>query len=105
RTLDGVVSLHGGLQTPTPVQRGKTKAKVLVLNGAADPMITPEHVAKFEDEMKRAGVSYEVVNYPGAKHAFSNPDATKLGEQFGMPIAYNEKADKESWEKMKSFLS
>ena len=44
------------------------------------------------------------VNYPGAIHAFSNPDADSLGRKFSMPIAYNKQADEESWRDMKEFF-
>ena len=54
--------------------------------------------------MDDAGVKYEMVLYPDAKHAFTNPDADKYAKEFNIPIGYNEKADKESWEKMKEFF-
>jgi dienelactone hydrolase len=102
--LKGVVSFHGSPVTQTPAKPGAVKARILVLNGADDPMIKPEHLAAFEKEMKDARVKYKLVNYPGAKHAFTNPDATALGEKFNMPIAYNANADKASWAEMKKFL-
>jgi hypothetical protein len=37
-------------------------------------------------------------------HAYSNPAATALGKKFKMPIAYDAKADKESWKEMAGFL-
>ena len=42
--------------------------------------------------------------YPGAVHAFTNPYATEIGKKYQIPIAYNEKADKDSWQRMKTFL-
>ena len=102
--LKGVASFHGGLGTDAPAQPGKVKAKILVLTGADDPMIPPEQVAAFEKEMKDAGVSYQVVSYPGAKHSFTNPAADKYGKQFDMPLAYNADADKKSWAALKEFL-
>jgi dienelactone hydrolase len=44
-------------------------------------------------------------NYPGAVHAFTNPGATEMGKKFDLPLAYNEAADKDSWEKMKAGLA
>jgi dienelactone hydrolase len=55
--------------------------------------------------MTAAGADFKFVSYPGAIHSFTNPDATEMGKKFNMPIAYNEKADKESWNEMKGFLS
>lgn len=102
--LKGVASFHGNLSTETPAQKDQIKAKVLVLTGAEDPMAPSEQVAKFEQEMKDAGVDYRVVTYPGAKHAFTNPAADKYGKQFNMPLAYNAEADKASWDELKQFL-
>jgi len=49
-------------------------------------------------------VNFKFVNYPGAVHAFSNPEATEVGKKFNMPIAYNAAADKESWADMQKFF-
>jgi dienelactone hydrolase len=105
KDLRGVVVLHGGLATQNPAQKGKVKAKVLVLTGAADPMVDGAQVQAFEQEMKAAGVDYKIIQYPGAKHAFTNPDATALGAKFNIPIAYNEEADKKSWAETLAFLT
>jgi len=55
--------------------------------------------------MTDARVDFKFINYPGAVHSFSNPDATELGKKFNLPLAYNEKADKESWADMTQFFS
>ena len=100
----GVVSFHGNLAGATPVAKGSVKAKLLVCNGGADKFISAESIQGFKKEMDSAGVHYSFISYPGAYHAFSNPGATALGKKFSMPIAYNEKADKQSWAEMKKFL-
>jgi len=86
-------------------EAGTTTAKILVLNGADDPWTTPEQIAAFEQEMEDAGVSMKFVNYPGAVHGFTDPGATERGEQFNLPLAYNEQADKESWAELTRFLN
>lgn len=100
--LKGVVSFHGGLSGAKPV-KGSMKAKVLVCHGADDPFENP-NVENFKKEMDEAGVDYNFVVYPGATHAFSNPNATEKGEKYNMPIRYNEAADKASWDEMKAFF-
>lgn len=100
--LKGVVSIHGGL-TGVKTEPGKVKAKVLVLHGADDEFEN-SNVAGFKKEMDDAGVDSNFIEYPNATHAFSNPNATAKGKEFGMPIAYNEAADKKSWEDMKEFF-
>ena len=88
-----------------PAAPGKVKAKVLVLNGADDPFIKPEQVAAFKQEMDAAKVDYRYVDYPGAVHAFTNPEATEKGKQFNLPLAYNAEADKQSKAEMAKFLA
>jgi dienelactone hydrolase len=102
--LAGVVSFHGGLATQSPAKTGGVKAKVLVLNGADDPLVKPEQIEAFKTEMKSAGVDYAFINYAGAVHAFTNPDATENGKKFNLPLAYNAEADRKSWEEMQRFL-
>ncbi len=102
--LKGVVSFHGSLATVTPAKKGKVKAKILVCHGADDQFITGEDVNELKDEMKAAGANLKFIAYDGAIHGFTNPAATELGQKFGLPLAYNEKADKDSWNDMKEFL-
>jgi dienelactone hydrolase len=102
--LNGVVSLHGTLSTQRPAQAGKVKSKLLVLAGGDDHVVPPEQIKQFEEEMTAAEVEYRVIVYPGAQHAFSNPEATAIGKKFKMPVAYNADADKKSWAEMKGFL-
>lgn len=102
--LNGVVSFHGSLGTGAPAEPGQVKAKILVLNGADDPFTTPEQLAAFKQEMAAAGADYRIINYPGAKHSFTNPDADAYGKKFNLPLAYNAQADKESWQAMQEFF-
>ena len=102
--LDGVASFHGSLGAGAPAAPGKVKAKILVLNGADDPFVKPEQIAAFKEEMTAAGADFEFVNYPGAKHSFTNPAATENGKKFQLPLEYNAQADKESWQKLQSFF-
>lgn len=95
--LAAVVSFHGALATKSPAEKGKVKARVLVLTGAADPMIPPEQVEAFNKEMTAAGATFHVVSYPGARHSFTNPNADKAGMD---ALAYNAEADKKSWAAM-----
>jgi dienelactone hydrolase len=103
--LKGVAVFHGGLATDTPAQAGKVKARIRVFTGADDKMIPAAQVEGFKQEMNAAGVDYKVVSYPGAMHSFTNPDADELGKKFNMPIAYSAAADRDSWERLQSFLS
>ncbi len=101
--LRSVVSFHGGLASSLQVQ-GPIEAKILVLHGEADPMVKPEEVAAFKKEMKAASADLTFKSSPGADHAFTNPKATEIGKKHKIPIAYDKKADQQSWKAMKEFL-
>ena len=102
--LKGVVSFHGTLATDSPAAPGAVKAKVLVFNGESDKMVPPEQVKAFKEEMTRAGASFRYVGYPGAKHSFTNPEADIFAEKFKLPLAYDAKADRDSWRQTLKFL-
>ena len=102
--LDGVVSFHGNLATEAPAQKGAVKGKLLVLHGAEDPLVPPEQVIAFKKEMEVAEVDYVFIEYPGAKHAFTDQAATEKGKKHKMPLEYDAKADEQSWAEMSKFL-
>jgi dienelactone hydrolase len=99
--IKGVVSFHGGLDSPTPADGNNIKCKVLVLAGADDPFQNPQDLAAFEKEMRDAKVDWQIAFYGGAVHAFTqpNPGFVNAGAK------YNEKADKRSWQAMKDFFA
>ena len=98
----GVVSFHGGLDTPNPGDARQIKCKVLVLHGADDPHVKPAEVAAFQDEMRQAHVDWQMTSYGGAVHSFTNPGS---GSDSSKGVAYNEPADRRSWEAMKQFFA
>ena len=102
--IDGVVSYHGSLATSAPAKPGEVKTRVLVFNGADDPLVTAEQIKAFKSEMDAAGAEYEFVNYPGALHGFTNPGADRKGEEFGLPLAYDKEADSDSWKRTQAFF-
>ena len=102
--LKGVASFHGALATQTKVEPGSIKAKILVLHGGDDVLIPQEQVDSFKSEMQNARAEMKLIAYPGALHGFTNPEATANGEKYGLPLAYNESVDKESWNELKQFL-
>lgn len=99
--IKGVVSFHGGLNTPTPADAKNIKARILALHGADDPFVPVDEVAGFEKEMNDAHIDWQLVKYSGAVHAFTNPAA---GNDNSKGAAYNEKADRRSWIAMKDFF-
>lgn len=104
--LAGIVSFHGSLVplTAVPGAATATKAKFLVLHGAVDSFIKPEEISAFTQGLEDAKVDYQFISYAGAVHAFTNPDATRIGKEKGLAIAYNEPAARRSWEHLKVFF-
>ena len=100
--VQGIVSFHGGLGTPTPEDAKNIKGRVLVCHGADDPFVKADEVAAFTDEMVKGAVKFRFVSYGGAVHAFTRPDA---GSDNSKGAAYNAAADKESWTEMKGFFA
>ncbi len=99
--LAAVVSFHGALGSKLTAKKG-LKPRILVATGADDPMIGPELVEKFRQEMTAAAARFEIKSYPGAKHSFTNPDADKAG----VPgLGYNAAADQGSWDAMLKLFS
>lgn len=103
-SLCGVVVFHGILATAHPARPGKVQAHVLALSGSEDAFAPDEQQQSFEREMREAGVDYELVRYPGVKHAFTNPDVDEKARRFGLPLAYDAAADADSWQRLKAFL-
>ena len=101
--LAGIVSFHGNLSGVQP-DKNLLKSKVLVCHGAVDPFVSKEEVASFRKGMDSIGANYTFIAYDSAVHAFTNPMATEMGKKFNIPVAYNEAADKKSWEDMKAFF-
>ena len=99
--VKGIVSFHGGLNTPTPADAKNIHCPVLVLHGADDPFVKPDEVAAFKKEMDDAKVKYTFIAYPGAVHSFTRPDA---GNDNSKGAAYNKEADKKSWAEMQKFF-
>lgn len=98
--LKAVVAFHAGLANK--VGRSEIKAKIAVFNGADDAAVGPEETAKFEQEMREAKADWYLTLFGNSVHAFTNP----ASDQRRMPnIAYNEAADRRSWEMMRAMLA
>lgn len=98
--LKGAVSFHGLLNKPEGVSEEHIKAKILALHGYDDPMVKPEQVTAFCQEMTDAKVDWQVHMYGNVQHAFTNPQAhdTQAG------LVFNSLAEQRSWLAMRHFL-
>jgi dienelactone hydrolase len=98
QNLKATVSFHGSLFTPAAADTKSIKGTVLVCNGAADTFISPEDRKGFVDALEAAKTDYIFIDYAGAEHGFTNPNAGKSGIK---GVAYDERADRRSWADMK----
>ncbi len=103
--LKAAASFHGSLAAVKRATAGKVKAKIRVYNGEDDKFTPQQAIDAFMQEMRDAKVDFQFINYPGAVHSFTNPDADELGKKFGLPMAYNAEADKRSWADMTNFFA
>jgi len=96
--LDGVVSYHGALGSPLTAEPGQVSARIQVYTGGADKMVPSDQVAGLVQEMQNAGVDLTLVTFPDVLHSFTNPEADRIAEEFGMPVGYDQAAAERSWE-------
>lgn len=99
--LGGVVSFHGLLSAPETIANAPIQTRVLVCHGHDDPMVPPEQVLGFQQEMTAAGVDWQVHSYGHAQHSFTNPEANNPD----LGAAYHPDADRRSWRAMTDFLA
>ncbi len=99
--VKGVVSFHGGLGRDASRKTEPIKTKVLVCHGADDPYVPTDDITAFQNEMRSANADWQMIYYANAVHAFTEPSA---GNDNSKGAAYNEKADKRSWQHFMDFL-
>jgi dienelactone hydrolase len=97
--LKGVVGFHSGL-APSSGEAKNIKGKVLTLIGADDPLIPPEARLAFQQELREAGVDWQMTLYGGVGHSFTHPgmDGSRPG------FKYDAQADARSWAEMSRFF-
>jgi dienelactone hydrolase len=78
------------------------KAKILSCHGAIDPHVPLADVVGFAEEMDHAGADWQLIMYGGAMHGFTHEHAV-AGATPG--VAYDERADRRSFEAVRAFLA
>lgn len=99
--LTGIVSFHGLLNRPEHLPLTPIQSKLLLLHGYDDPMVPPEQVQSFCDEMTKAKADWQFHMYGQTSHAFTNPKANDpvLGTKY-QPVAA-----KRAFQSMQHFLT
>lgn len=98
----GVVSLHGALGGLEPRPGVRITARILILHGADDPLIPAAHISEFQEILRKAGADWQMVYLGRAVHSFTNRDAGRANMK---GVAYDEAADRRSWQYMRDFFA
>ncbi len=97
--LDAIISFHGDLLSPTlEKDAGKTTAKVLVCHGADDPYVAQKDVQQFVDVMRATKVDWQLLQFSGTVHSFTDPTSDSDGAR------YNERSAKRAFAAMHELL-
>lgn len=99
--LKGIISFHGGLDSPTPADGKNIHGKMLILHGDIDPYVPEKDINAFKTEMRTHKIDYEFISYPNTVHSFTEMGA---GTDITKGAAYNEEADKRSFNRATLFL-
>jgi dienelactone hydrolase len=97
-----VASFHGLLTTAAPAIPGDIKARVLAATGALDPLVPPQDIARFQQEMSQAGADWHLVVHGRALHSYTNHAVADLGDP---RMAYDPDAHHLSWATLTTFLA
>lgn len=95
------VSFHGGLGKDNKRFNNLLQPKVLVLHGADDTFVPQTDIEAFQTEMRDGNADWQMIYYADAVHAFTEKSA---GNDKSKGAAYNEKADRRSWQHLLLFL-
>lgn len=97
----GVVSVHGLLLPPeNSAVPASITSKVLALHGYDDPMVLPDQIDRFAEEMTALKADWQIHLYGNTMHGFTNPLAND--PNFG--AVYSKIADQRSRIAMDAFL-
>lgn len=100
--VKGVASFHGSLDGGLLNEATPISAKVLAMHGADDPHVPAKDVEAFENEMRTRKADWLLVKYGNAVHSFTEKAA---GNDNSKGTAYNEAADKRSWQELTRFFA
>ncbi|MEK9650350.1 MAG: dienelactone hydrolase family protein [Gammaproteobacteria bacterium] len=93
------VSFHG-LLNASNTKTEIIKSSILILHGFKDPMVPPNVVNNFQNELEKYAKDWQFISYGNAYHAFTNPIANDVA----LGTIYNEAVADDSWSQMLKFF-
>lgn len=95
------IGVHPGFQRASGSKNGPISAKILMLIGDDDPIVTQDEENAFKNEMRASGADWQLHVFGNVGHSFTNPDID-AAELDG--FSYDENADQRSWKIVSSLL-
>lgn len=97
--LDAVVCLHGDLANAIPAKKGDIKPALFIIHGSKDPISPKEERDALEAELDAAEAKWQMLNFGGLLHSFSE-------EEFNVPGigVYNPGAAHQSYRMLDEFI-
>lgn len=100
--LTAVVGFHPGFQRAAGSVDRPITAKVLMMSGDADPVVSEGERGAFMREMREANADWQLHLFGGVGHSYTNPKI----DEYGFPgFAYDAVADRRSWQLMQSLFA
>lgn len=103
RSRDDVVavaSFHGVLSPPPRPLTKPINAKVLIMHGHEDPLVSTDEIKSIQDELTAREADWQFHTYGFTYHSFAVPGANTPERG----LKFNEHAQARSWATLKAFL-
>jgi dienelactone hydrolase len=95
------VSLHGLLSFPKDLQPQAANKALLILNGAADPMVPDSDLLATRQYLNQSTLDWTLVDLGHALHSFAIPGSHNPA----LGVAYDARSEARSWQYLTTFLS
>ena len=96
--LAAIAAFHAGIVPELPADAGQIRAKVLICQGAEDPILKKEAVDAVVAELRRDKVDWQLTYFGNTGHSFTDPEADKRN----MPgFGYSKQVEERSWAMMR----
>ncbi len=93
--IRAVISVHGGLDSPSPEDGTNIRSSVLLLHASHDPTTPPDQISALIEELDTHNVDWQLNYYAQHGHSFTDPESS----------GYNAVADRRFWAALLHFLA